>query len=93
MLCKIYLLLTCIIKFNEINSSNAQPLITGTKIKNFSIPYTSKTEEQQAIASYLDARCGEIDALIAEKEALIADLEAYKKSLIFECVTGKQRVA
>ncbi len=49
--------------------------------------------EQQSIVSYLDARCAEIDALIAEKEALIADLEAYKKSLIFECVTGKRKVA
>lgn len=48
---------------------------------------------RKAIASYLDARCAEIDGLIAEKEALIEDLEAYKKSLIFECVTGKRRVA
>ena len=32
-------------------------------------------------------------ALVAEKEKLIADLEAYKKSLIFELVTGKREVA
>ncbi len=48
---------------------------------------------RKAIASYLDTRCAEIDGLIAEKEGLIEDLEAYKKSLIFECVTGKRRVA
>ena len=48
--------------------------------------------EQQTIADYLDEKCAAIDAMIAEKEALIADLEAYKKSLIYETVTGKRRV-
>ena len=48
---------------------------------------------QQAIADYLDEKCAAIDALVAEKEKLIADLEAYKKSLIFELVTGKREVA
>ena len=47
-------------------------------------------EEQRAIADYLDEKCAAIDAMVAEKEALIADLEAYKKSLIFEVVTGKR---
>ena len=49
--------------------------------------------EQRAIADYLDEKCAAIDALVAEKEKLIADLEAYKKSLIFELVTGKREVA
>ena len=49
--------------------------------------------EQQAIANYLDEKCAAIDALVAEKEKLIADLEVYKKSLIFELVTGKREVA
>ena len=44
--------------------------------------------EQQVIADYLDEKCTAIDAVVAEKEALIADLEAYKKSLIYETVTG-----
>ena len=48
--------------------------------------------EQTAIADYLDNKCASIDAIIAEKEALIGELEAYKKSLIFETVTGKRRV-
>ena len=47
---------------------------------------------QKSIAKELDSRCEIIDGLIEEKEALIADLEAYKKSLIFEVVTGKRRV-
>lgn len=49
--------------------------------------------EQQAIAAYLDRKCAAIDRVVAEKEGLIADLEQYKKSLIFECVTGKREVA
>ena len=49
-------------------------------------------EEQLAIVEYLDNKCGQIDELIAEKESLIVDLDAYKKSLIFEVVTGKRKV-
>ena len=49
--------------------------------------------EQRAIAEYLDRKCAAIDRMMAEKERLIGDLEAYKKSLIFECVTGKREVA
>ena len=49
--------------------------------------------EQRAIAAYLDRKCAAIDRVVAEKEGLIADLERYKKSLIFECVTGKREVA
>lgn len=50
-------------------------------------------QEQQYIADYLDKKCAAIDRVIAEKEALIADLEAYRKSLIFEVVTGKREVS
>lgn len=49
--------------------------------------------EQRAIAAYLDRKCAAIDRVVTEKEGLIADLEQYKKSLIFECVTGKREVA
>lgn len=48
--------------------------------------------EQSVIVEYLDWRCQTVDSLIAEKEALIKDMEAYKKSLIFEVVTGKRKV-
>ena len=48
---------------------------------------------QRRIAAELDEKCAAIDKLVGEKEALIADLEAYKKSLIFETVTGKREVA
>lgn len=56
----------------------------------FALPPT--IEEQKRIADYLDEKCSTIFSLIDEKELLIADLEAYKKSLIFEVVTGKRKV-
>lgn len=49
-------------------------------------------DKQIEIAEYLDEICSTIDSLITEKESLITDLEAYKKSLIYEVVTGKRRV-
>ena len=48
--------------------------------------------EQNEIADYLDAKCTEIDGLIAKKEQLVKELESYKKSLIYEVVTGKREV-
>lgn len=49
-------------------------------------------EEQKEIANCLDAKCAEIDRLIAKKEQLVKELENYKKSLIFEYVTGKKEL-
>lgn len=48
--------------------------------------------EQKEIADYLDAKCTEIDGLIGKKEQLVKELESYKKSLIYEVVTGKREV-
>ena len=48
--------------------------------------------EQQSIADYLDRKCSEIDELISIKQQKIEKLKDYKKSLIFECVTGKRKV-
>ncbi len=49
-------------------------------------------EEQQEIADYLNQKCTEIDTLIAKKEAFVLEMESYKKSLIYEYVTGKKEV-
>ena len=48
--------------------------------------------EQQEIADYLDRKCAEIDSLIAAKEQLLTELESYKKSVIYEYVTGKKEI-
>ena len=69
-----------------------QPNISQDKIKNTWLPIPPLTE-QQAIADYLDQRCSEIDELIALKQQKIEKLKEYKKSLIFECVTGKRKVS
>lgn len=61
------------------------------KFLNFEIPVPIPTE-QQAIADFLDKKCTEIDNLINGKQKLIEKLSHYKKSLIYECVTGKKEV-
>ncbi len=49
-------------------------------------------EEQREILEYLDRKTAEIDQLIAKKELFLTEMERYKKSLIFEYVTGKKEV-
>lgn len=65
--------------------------VSSSFINNATIYYPEELE-QAAIVAYLDAQCSTIAPLINEKEALISDLENYKKSLIYEVVTGKRRV-
>lgn len=48
--------------------------------------------EQQEIAGFLNDKCSVIDDIITEKQLLIIDLESYKKSLVYEAVTGKRKV-
>ena len=49
-------------------------------------------DEQQEIADYLDNKCAEIEQIIADKKTQIETLDGYKKSLIYEYVTGKKEV-
>ena len=49
-------------------------------------------EEQKMIVSYLDNKCAQIDKLISIKQQKIETLTEYKKSLIYEYVTGKKEV-
>lgn len=65
--------------------------MSADAIRNTPIPY-APLNEQKEIADYLDAKCAEIDKLIAKKEQLVKELEGYKKSLIYEVVTGKREV-
>ena len=64
-----------------------------TKDKLSCVPFClCPTGEQIEIADYLDVKCAEIDKLIAKEEQLVKELESYKKSLIYEVVTGKREV-
>ena len=61
------------------------------KVKSLKIVVPS-VFEQDDIVKHVMKMTDKCNSLIAEKESLIADLEAYKKSLIYEVVTGKRRV-
>ena len=65
--------------------------LQADKFLNFSITVPGY-EEQKEIASYLDRKCSAIDELIAKKEQYLSEIENYKKSLIYEYVTGKKEV-
>lgn len=73
---------------NRLNESNAQPLITSTKIKNLNAAFPP-VSEQHKISDFLDLKTKQIDAALSEIEIMIDDLKAYKSSLITEAVTGK----
>ena len=66
--------------------------IGADRYANLPVPVPKTLQEQEEIADYLDAKCAEIDGLIAKKEQLVKELESYKKSLIYEVVTGKREV-
>ena len=67
------------------------PGMTQSNYYNMFLPFPT-FPEQEEIVNYLDAKCAEIDGLIAKKEQLVRELESYKKSLIYEVVTGKREV-
>ena len=54
--------------------------------------FTEDQTEQRQIANYLDNKCTEIDSLVAIKQQKIDELKEYKKSVIYEYVTGKKEV-
>lgn len=62
-----------------------------SSFNNFKVPVPPK-DEQDEIADYLDTKCSEIDAIIADKKRQRGILAEYKKSLIYEYVTGKKEV-
>ena len=74
-----------------VNTSTAVPMISQTQIGNFKICIPPR-EEQDEIVKYLDKKCDEIDNIIVDKHTQIEKMEKYKKSLIYEYVTGKKRV-
>ena len=69
----------------------ALPRITLTKLMNFNCLF-SPLSEQNAIVAYLDEKYSEIDSLISLKQQKIEELKEYKKSIIYEYVTGKKEL-
>ena len=68
-----------------------QPNISQETIKQLWLTIPS-ADEQIEISNYLDEKCRSVDALIAKKQQYLIEIENYKKSLIYEYVTGKKEV-
>ena len=79
------------LNFNAQANNTAQPVITGTKIKNTYVALPPFAE-QEAICVHLDEKLGELKRIVTGIESQIATLTAYRKSLIHEYVTGQRRI-
>lgn len=71
---------------------STRPELSIDEIKTLHVLLPKTIVEQQQIADYLDSKCSEIDSLIADKKRQFDILADYKKSLIYEYVTGKKEV-
>lgn len=80
--------------YNIIDSANSKSTVDSVRLPMIAeFPVCIPLDlEQHSIADYLDQKCSEIDELISIKQQKIEKLKDYKKSLIFECVTGKRKV-
>ena len=73
------------------STAAGQFTISGEGLRDIGI-LLPPIEEQRQISEYLNRRIADIDTLTHQKENVIVQLESYKKSLIFEYVTGKKEV-
>ena len=76
---------------NQYSQTAAQPGLAVGQINNLKTILPPVIEQQQ-IADFLDQKTAHIDSLIADKEKMVRELQEYKKSLIYEYVTGKKEV-
>ena len=83
----------CIGEFRKKSTGIAAGLMRLYTEGLFSIylPYPALSEQEE-IAEYLNEKCAGIDALIVKKQQYLIEIENYKKSLIYEYVTGKKEV-
>ncbi|EOA7301038.1 restriction endonuclease subunit S [Enterococcus faecium] len=86
-----YLLTASKSGFLSLSVGGTQPNISQTIISNWIVPYPPM-DEQNRIVEFLDVKTTQIDNLIDKKEQIITEIEAYKKTLIYEYVTGKKEV-
>lgn len=88
-----YLLTSAISHYKQLFSTTTINQLTAGMFGSLIMPFTSNKEEQHSIATYLDTKTAEIDSLIALKQQKITELKDYKKSIIYEYVTGKKEVS
>ena len=65
--------------------------LQADKFLNFPV-VVPPVDEQKEIVSYLNEKCKQLDTLIRKKQQYLTEIENYKKSLIYEYVTGKKEV-
>lgn len=89
----VYLLLSNFVQcqMKIVSSASAQDGIYSSGIKQYYVT-APNLEEQIKVVDYINNKCSKIDKLITQKGKLIEKLTEYKKSLIYECVTGKREV-
>lgn len=90
-LLKYYYYLACSFDYKYYISQTTLPSMTQTNYNNICLPFPPAIVQEE-ICRFLDNSIVKIDELVTEKQTLISDLESYKKSLIYEVVTGKRRV-
>lgn len=83
--------LLAIADLNKLNSSNAQPLITGTKVLNFSVPIPP-VGERSTISQFILEQDKLIETTIGMQQHQIEKLKEYKTTLINSAVTGKIKI-
>lgn len=77
---------------NQIYTQSTIQNIGADKYSEMSIPICPNISLQKNILKLLDSKCAKIDSIIQKKQELLTNLDTYKKSLIYECVTGKKEV-
>ncbi len=86
-----YLMTSNAERMNFLSTGALQANLSRSAFEHLKVQFPPYSEQQE-IAAYLDDKCERIDALISKKQQYLTEIENYKKSLIYEYVTGKKEV-
>ena len=86
-----YLMTSNAERMNFLSTGALQANLSRSAFEHLKVQFPLYSEQQE-IAAYLDDKCADIDALVAKKQQYLTEIENYKKSLIYEYVTGKKEV-
>lgn len=86
-----YLMTSNAERMNFLSTGALQVNLSRSAFEHLKVQFPPYSEQQE-IAAYLDDKCEKIDELILKKQQYLTEIENYKKSLIYEYVTGKREV-
>ena len=86
-----YLMTSNAERMNFLSTGALQANLSRSAFEHLKVQFPPYSEQQE-IAAYLDDKCEKIDELILKKQQYLTEIENYKKSLIYEYVTGKKEV-